>query len=169
MHTIFKLRFGKMKLTITLSPVIDVIGINSLLPDGNHILMWDFDEVPLSFVKKALRVQQLMHMLPQIRILETQKDRGYIAYCLTRCPFNKAIEIIAATQYICFNFLKWGVFRKRFTLRISHKHGRTPHLIHVLDSNIIEDVLIGELSSFVKYETLATEKKGAFINLGRRS
>lgn len=165
---IFKLRFGKWRLTVTLAPIIDVIGVNSSLPDGHHILMWDFDNVPLKKVKDALLVQQLMHVLPRIRILETQPSKNYIAYCLTRCTLNKAIEIISSTQFICFNFLKWGVFRKRFTLRISHKHGKRPRLVHVMESDIVEDVSISELRSFVKYETLTGEDSGVFINLDRR-
>lgn len=163
---IFKLRFGKMRLTITLAPVLDVAGVNSLLPDGNHVLMWDFDDVPLNKVKKALHMQQLMYNLPKIRILETLADKNYIAYCLTRCKFMEAAEIIAGTMYICENFYKWGVFRRRFTLRITPKLKRKPKLIYVLNSRVHEDVGIDELKSFVQYETLLDGHRGAFINLG---
>jgi hypothetical protein len=163
---IFKLRFGKMRLTITLAPVLDVVGVNSLLPDGKHILMWDFDDVPKRKVIAALLMQQIMHMLPKIRILETKPNKGYIAYCLVRCTFMQAAEIIAATQYICFNFYKWGVFRKRFTLRISKKRGKVPRLTDILESDVPEDVNMAELASFVQYETLKDEHRGAFINLG---
>ena len=153
---IFKIRFGKMKLTITLAPVIDVIGVNSLLPDGNHILMWDFDDKPLDLISASLRLQQYLHDLPKIRILETRLNKGYIAYCLTRCTLNKAIEIISGTQFICYNFLKWGTFRKRFTLRVTPKEGRKPKLVALLYSKTKEDVTVSELTSWVK-DTLSAE------------
>jgi len=166
---IFKLRFGKMRLTITLAPVIDVAGVNSLLPDGDHILMWDFDDVPKRKVIAALMIQQSMHMLPRIYLLETKPNKGYIAYCLTRCSFMKAAEIIAGTEFICLNFYKWGVFRKRFTLRITKKRGMLPRLVDVIDSDVEEDVNVSELTSFVQYETLTDGRRQVFINLGSRN
>jgi len=166
---IFKLRFGKWRLTITLAPVIDLAGVNSLLPDGNHILMWDFDDVPKRKVIAALMIQQSMHMLPQIRILETKAGKNYMAYCLVRVPFMKAAEIIAGTEYLCPNFHKWGVFRKRFTLRITQKRGERPRLVDVLDSDIEEEVIISELKSFVKYESLLDGPKGVFVSIGDRN
>ena len=163
---IFKIRIGKWKLTITLAPVVDVVGVNSLLPDGNHMLMWDFDDKPLERVMIALVVEQLMHDLPPIYILQTRPKVGYIAYCFTRMPFMKACSIIAETWGICQNFYKWGVFRKRFTLRITPKCGRKPKLAAILPSSTKEEVNVTELQSFVQYETMADGHKGALIRLG---
>lgn len=165
---IFKIRFGKWKLTLTLTPVVDVVGVNSKLPDGNHILMWDFDNVPLDKVEKALYVQQLLHNLPNIYILETTAGKNYVAYCFVRVPFMKAASIIADTMFVCLNYYKWGIFRRRFTLRITPKCGRTPRLVSTLKSDVLEEVEIAELSSFVQYETLPDHKRRLLIKLGER-
>ena len=163
---IFKIRFGKWKLTATLAPVVDVVGVNSLLPDGNHILMWDFDDVSEEMVVLSLIREQLIHDLPPIYELQTRPQVGYIAYCFTRMPFMQACSISAETHGICRNFYKWGVFRRRFTLRITPKSDRKPKLVAFLPSSTKEEIDITELKSFVQYETMADGHKGALIRLG---
>lgn len=164
---IFKLRFGKWRLTLTLAPVIDVVGVDSKLEDGNHILMWDFDEVPLGEVLHVLTSIQHIFHLPHIWILKTTKPSSYIAYCFKRFEWSIARAIIGITPYICENFYKWGVFRKRFTLRVTKKKGKRPRIIAILASSIPEDVDIHELRSWVQYETLETPKKGVYIELAK--
>lgn len=165
---IFKLRFGKWRLTITLAPVYDIIGVNSLLETGEHILMWDFDDVPYSTVAFNLATIQYIFDLPNIYILNTGKPNNYIAYCFKRFLWELARAIVGMTPDICENFYKWGVFRHRFTLRVSRKGKRRPRLFGVIQSNILEDVSIKDLKSWVQYETLQDGAKGAFINLGKR-
>jgi len=163
---IFKIRFGKYRLTITLSPVIDVLGVNSLMKDGTHILMWDWDNTTLERVIAGLNITQLLYDLPNIYVLETLKNKNYMAYCFVKVTWAKAKEIIAATPNVCENFYKWGVFRRKFTLRISPKEGRWPRLVHILTSPRPEECTVKDLDDFVQYETLPRNKKGVFINLG---
>jgi len=165
---IFKLRFGKWRLTITLSPVIDVAGVNSLMKDGTHILMWDWDNKTLERVIAGLNIIQLVHDLPNIYVLESMKNKNYMAYCFVRVSWRKAKEIIAATPFVCENFYKWGVFRGKFTLRITPKEGRWPKLVHILTSPRPEECTPNDLVDFVQYETLPREQRGWFINLGRK-
>lgn len=164
---IFKLRFGQWRLTITLAPVIDVVGVDSRLEDGDHILMWDFDEIPLRTVLDNLHYIQVIFSLPNIYILKTTKPSSYIAYCFKRFPWELARGIIGITPDICENFYKWGVFRKRFTLRVTKKHGKRPRIAAILISSIPEDVSIHELRSWVQYETLAEPKRGVYIELAK--
>lgn len=185
---IVKIRIGRWRLVATISPVIDVKGVNSQLPDGNHILMWDFDNVSLPYVRNALETTQRTYQLPNIYILETKPPNiqfgkftkvgdgssyaevkglgNYIAYCFKRLKWRKTVEIILYTKHVCWNFIKWGVFRKRFTLRVTPKEGRTPKHVLTLHSKTPEDVTILQLKSWVQYETLSDQYKPRMIKLG---
>jgi hypothetical protein len=153
---IIRIRLGHWRFTFTLYQVTDITGVNSLLKDGNHILMWDFDDIPLSLIKIDLTSLQQEYQLPQIRILNTGKPNHYIAYCFKRCQWWNAKRIIAQSLFTCEDYFKWGVFRKRFTLRVTPKETRKPKLVEILKSKIPEDVNISELTSWVK-DTLSFE------------
>ncbi|GAI61975.1 unnamed protein product, partial [marine sediment metagenome] len=77
---------------------VDVVGVNSNLPDGNHVLMWDLDETTFDEVFKNLLTVQRIYELPNIYILETKKDTNYIAYCFKKTPWLKVVEILAFTK-----------------------------------------------------------------------
>lgn len=147
---IIRIRIAHWRFTFTFAPVTDIIGVNSLLADNNHILLWDFDDVKLSSVAWILKHIQQEFKLPQIRILNTGTLNHYIAYCFKRCTWWNTRRIIASTPNICSNFYKWGIFRKRFTLRVSPKSNRKPNLVCTLHSKIQEDVAIRELNSWVQ-------------------
>lgn len=151
---ILKLRIGHIRITFTIATVVDVLGVNSKLPDGNHILMWDFDNTQLKDVIYALKEVQQANYLPKIYILKTSEPDNYIAYCFHKCTWQDARAIVGVTRLIDENFFKWGVFRKRFTLRVGAKLGIRPKLVHVIDSMIWETADVEELRSWVKYETL---------------
>jgi hypothetical protein len=151
---ILKLRIGHWRITFTFAQVTDVIGVNSKLPNGNHILMWDFDNTPLNDIRIALTLIQAEYNLPNIYILKTSEPDNYIAYCFDSTPWNLARAIIGCTPLIDENFFKWAVFRRRFTLRVGAKAGVMPHIVAVLRSIIEETATIEELRSWVRYETL---------------
>ena len=151
---IIKFRLGSWRFTFSMAPVVDIIGVNSKLPDGNHILMWDFDDVSFRKVRKALEEIAWSWKLPRIYILETFPERNFIAYCFARGSWQNVVQIIASTDGIDPNFFKYGVYRERFTLRVSRKCGRIPRLVHIIESEVPEDVQIPDLMSWVKYETL---------------
>jgi hypothetical protein len=155
---IWKLRIGKWRITFTFAPVTDVIGVNSNLDGDDHILMWDFDDTSLKdVVDELLRVQRI-YELPKIYILETKKDTNYMAYCFKRTPWRKVVEIIAFTKGVDWNYLKYGVYRNRFTLRVTPKCERLIRLCLTLPSAVPEDCSIPDLKSWVKYETLADKR-----------
>ncbi|GAG93430.1 unnamed protein product [marine sediment metagenome] len=137
-----------------MAPVSSVYGVNSTLPDGNHILMWDFDDTYLDAVAINLSRVQSIYNLPNIYILETKKDKNFIAYCFKSCTWHKAIEIIAFTRNVDANFFKFGVYREKFTLRVTPKSGRTPKLVFTLKSNVKETANIKMLQSWTQYQTL---------------
>jgi len=162
---IIKFKLGSWRFTFTMAPVTKVVGVNSRLPDGNHILMWDFDDTNRFAVSDELSRIQVIYKLPRIYILETKKHINYIAYCFKKCAWRDAIEIIAATHGVDKNFFKYGVYRERFTLRVTPKSGRKPELVAILYSGVPEDVLIADLKSWVQYETLPDGFKSKLVDI----
>ena len=151
---IFKLRIGRWRFTFSMAPLTDVVGVNSTLPDGNHILMWDFDNVPLDVIKSRLLYIQAIYGLSDIYILETKANSNYIAYCFTEVSWRTAVEIIAQCPEVDWNFFKYGVYRGKFTLRVGPKCGRTPKLAAILKSDCAETAKPRDLLEWVQYETL---------------
>ena len=166
---IFRISIRSWRFTFTLAPISKVIGVNSNLPDGNHIVMWDFDDIPLILVEVSLRWVQEAYSLPPIYILNTGAKDHYIAYCFHRCTWKESIEIVACTEYVDPSFFRFGVYRKHWTLRVSPKEGRKPKLIKILDSPWIESVSLADLRSWVKYETIADKAPigKRELNIGR--
>lgn len=168
---IIKIRIAHWRFTLTLAPVTNVAGVNSKLKDGNHIIMWDFDDTPLNKVAHALKIVQLLYDLPPIYILNSGKKDHYIAYSFARLPWRASIEIVAATPYVDPNFFKYGVYREKWTLRVTPKEGRKPKAITTLGSRQKEQVSISELSSWVKDTKENRTLQGLFSlfsNLGNR-
>jgi len=151
---IWRIRIGKWRLTFTIARVTDVIGVNSKLPDGKHILMWDFDDVPLKNVITALMDIQADYELPNIYIVNSGKPKHYMAYCFKRTDWRKAVQIVINTKHVDYAFIKYGLYREHFTLRVSPKNGRKIKHICTLPGFTEEDADIKELRSWVKYETL---------------
>ncbi len=152
---ILKFQIYRWRFTFTMAPVTSVYGVNSTLPDGKHILMWDFDDTNIDKVATSLSKVQSVYNLSNIYILETKKDKNYIAYCFKSVSWRKVVEIIAFTKGVDKNFFKYGVYREKFTLRVTPKSGRKPKLIYTLKTNVEETAHIKQLGSWVKYQTLS--------------
>jgi len=145
---------GSLRFTFSFSPVIKVVGVNSYVGDGMHILMWDFDHIQFADVRDALKVVQTRYFLSDIHIAKTKDDGGYHAFCFTSVDWQRAVEILAATAHVDMKYLKWSVFRGRFTLRVSEKMGRIPHKVATLPGLELPDATVRDLKSWVIYETV---------------
>lgn len=154
-----RVTIGDVRITLTIARIVKVGGFNSLLTDGNHILMWDFDDTTLDEVKQSLEDIQDRFMLPKIFILETRKDINFVAYCFQRTPWREAVITVGSTEGVDWNFFKYGVFRDKFTLRVTDKGNGLPHKVAKLPSDVPEDVSIWELKNWVNYETLKPKKR----------
>ena len=148
-------KLWKWRLTFTAAKVVNVIGANSQIDKDEHVLMWDFDGIPLAKVKKALQFIQTHFELPEIRIFRTSPGTNYQAWCYKRVSWWKAKMIVARTHYVDEGFYRFAVFRGHFTLRTSDKQGRRIRLIATLPSKVPEDAHEFALISWTKYETLA--------------
>lgn len=146
-------RIGDYRFWVSVRRVGDMKGMCSELEDGKHILMWDFDDVSLANVRDALWEVQTHHWLPKVYILETRRDRSYIAYCFTRYSWERAVSIVAETLYVDWVYFKLSVFRGFFTLRYTPKRGREPKLVSVLQSDRPEQATVDDLMRALRYET----------------
>lgn len=153
---IIKIRIAHWRFTFTFAPVTDIIGVNSTLPEGDHICMWDFDDTTLHEVIDALNIVKYFYGLSNIYIFSTGKLFHYIAYCFKAFAWRDSVRIVASTNHVDPNFFKYGVYREHWTLRVTPKEGRKPKLVKILHSTIQEDVKISELNSWVK-DTLSSE------------
>lgn len=152
---IVKVTLGCWRFTFSMAPITNIIGVNSNLPSGDHIIMWDFDATTINDVIFELQSIQRIYKLPNIYIAETSKDTGFHAWCFKRVTFRKLVEILASTKGVDWNYFKYGVYRGNFTLRVSPKCGRVIKHKATLFSDVPEDVTVHDLKSWVKYETLA--------------
>jgi len=165
---IFKCRLGSWRITFTIAPVTDVKGVNSLLNDGNHIVMWDFDDIPLEVVEAQLLLVQILYDLPNIYILNTGKPNHYIAYSFARVDWQLSKEIVASTPSVDTNFFKYGVYREKWTLRVTPKEGRKPKLVKILYTPTKDEVNISELNSWVKDTLRRALFQALFLPLAKR-
>jgi len=156
---IYRVRLGNWKITLTLAQTTTTTGINSNLRDGNHILLWDFDDKKLEDVREALLMVQRTYRLPQIRIMNSGKPKNWMASCLMRLSWRKAVEIVTYTPLVDWGFIRFGVFRQHFTQRVFPKQGRKITLAEVLPSNVPESVSLSEVNNWVHYETLVDEEQ----------
>jgi len=152
---IWKAKIGHYKLALTCARIATPIGVNSQLDDGNHILMWDFDGTNLTVVKHSLRYVAARYLLPEIHILETKKNSNYIAYCFASLDWRRVVEIVTQTNGVDWQFIRFGVFRGKFTLRVTPKGIREIKKVATIGGHRLPDVEPGDLHSWAKYETLS--------------
>jgi len=162
---IIKTTIGRWRFTFSMAPITKVVGINSNLPDGRHILMWDFDTGTIDEIKCILRFIQGTYGLPNIRIAQTSRHGGYHAICLKRVEWRKCVEILSATPLLDWTYFKYGVYRGHFTLRVSPKCFRRITYHSIIQSYALEDVSIKELNSITQYETLEDGWKSRKVEL----
>lgn len=129
------------------------MGVNSEVRPGVHCLLWDFDDKRLVVVEKWLLEIQQEYALPSIYLMKSGGKGGFHAYCLKLVSWRSAVEIVARTQGVCWQFVRFGVLRGKFTLRITGKNGVWPRRVGVLRGSVPEEVKLEELSSFVRYES----------------
>jgi len=150
-----RLTIANRRITLTFAKIAKVIGVNSELENGRHILMWDFDEIPLEEVCQDLRKVQTRYFLSDIHVCRTKVPDNYIAYCFTSQDWKTAVEIVAQTHKVDWQFLRFGVYRGHFTLRVTPKNEREIKLAHRLEGYELPDCKPSDLKSWVRYETLS--------------
>lgn len=85
-----------------------------------HMLLWDFDYQPLSKIIYALLDVQEHYRLPEIYVIQSSPD-SYHAYCFVLRDFIEIIHILSATPIIDITYLRLGMVRGYYTLRITSR------------------------------------------------
>lgn len=145
----------RFTLVATIKKLVTVNGIDSIVDEklNTHILLWDFDAVPLDDIIESLTIVQLKYILPRIRILQTK--RGYHAYCFAERSYSETLRILSSTQYADDNHFKIGVMRGYWTLRITPKSKKDTgfKLVYVIESQVPENLNVLERLIMSKYKT----------------
>ncbi len=115
--------------------------------------MWDFDHMHRWAVITELTRIQREYCLPSIYVASTGGGSHYIAICLSRLRFRETLQIMASTKGVDVSFLKYGIYRGHWTLRVSPKGTRHIKPLVVLKSAVKETVFPYEFKSFIKYES----------------
>lgn len=163
---ILELQLFQYRIVFTLAKVEIVKGVYSTLKGDMHFLMWDFDNTDLDTVVENLMRVGGVFDLPQITILETKKGEGYHAYCLCAVTFQKACEILAATEGIDMRYFTGGVARHKWTLRLSSKSGREIKQVYLIESYRKETVKIEDIKNFCMFKTVGDKHKPRIIKIG---
>lgn len=148
-----QLNIGKIRVYFGVQRMTAVTGVNSLLEDGSHFLMWDFDDVEYELVAAALRQVQRAEDLSNIYILSSGKPDCWHAYCFQRYVWREALVIVWTTPLVCNTFVKMGFMRGHFTLRFREKKGRPVTFVEILRSPFAEDVDASKVDNFTRYLT----------------
>lgn len=150
---ILQWRHGNRRFTLACVKFETTEGLNSNLLDGNHCLMWDFDDKLYKWVHAALLWTQNIYQLPQIYIFQSSTINHYSALCLAKTMWKLAIETVVSTSHIDEQWFRGGIIRGYFTIRVGAKHGLIPKPIALLESDVPESVSIEELVNWDRYET----------------
>ena len=145
-------RIGKMRFSLVVGGITDVIGVNSNIGEDSHIIMWEFDDPDLTKIKQELWATQVFHSLPSIHISESHPGGGYHAYCLHQCTWMQSLHIVSGTRFVDPRFVTMCAMRNHWTLRQTSKGQGAPRFIETLESEIPETAKMEDLGSWVQYE-----------------
>jgi hypothetical protein len=151
-------QIGDWVFALTATRIETTVGLNSILKDGHHILMWETDLPFYDSVYNNLKKIQIAHDLPCIHIFRSSKAGGYHAICLKRSSWREAVALATELIEVDMKWIQACVSRGYFTMRIGLKHEREPVAFNTVLSNRLEDVDISELINYDRYEIHANSK-----------
>lgn len=117
----YKFRIGRFQVSLVAGLVTKVQGVNSNLKDGQHIIMWEFDETDYDKVRQALFAAQTFNHLPDIYIAQSHPGGGYHAYCFRAMSFIESLNIVSGTALVDPNYITMCAMRQHWTLRLTDK------------------------------------------------
>lgn len=158
-------RIKRLKFSLVIGTITPVKGVNSILADGNHIIMWEFDETNYDTVWRWLWSAQAFHSLPSIHISRSHPEGGYHAYCFARVSWIESIAIVASTLGVDPGYISMCAMRGHWTLRLTDKGQGQPEHLGTLYSDYPQTVKAEELLSYVDYEAWT---KSMSITIGKR-
>ncbi len=155
----FRFKLFNRRIAIYSRRVQSILGVNSNLKDGNHIIMLDCDDVYLADLKEELRRLQIRYRLPSGRIASTGRFNSWHVYYWVRLPFREALTVAVDCKYCDWKYIYFSTLRKHFTLRVSDKAMRKIVPVDIVHSYIDDTSNPDDIASAVKYETASRVKK----------
>lgn len=136
-----QIQIAKYQLRIYLSKLEKRAGIcsQSYNKPDKHCLLWDFDNAELEDIKLTLIGIQFIYNLPEIRIIKSSANK-YHAYCFCARSLRNVINILSATPQIDMEYLRLGIVRGYFTLRISERNDSEFGLVDILKTGFIDEM-----------------------------
>ena len=139
---------GNLNLRVYISRLEKRVGICSQQYDNRdkHCLLWDFDYLDINKIIHSLKVRQMLYDLPSIYVVQSSPS-SYHAYCLVARSFREVINILSATPEIDMTYLRMGIVRGYFTLRITPRKGEPKFkLVELLTSDIENEMSFDDLT-----------------------
>lgn len=128
-----------------------VRGVSSLLKNGGHFLMWDFDNADLEAVALALRQTQRERDLPTIFVVATNNQNSYHAYCFTWGSWRWALHVVCGVPQVDEDWIRLSGYRGFFTLRLPEP-GETFSLVRVLRGAYEHDLdVVTEIAHYMSW------------------
>ena len=116
-----RIAIGDWRLYISISRRKPVLGVNSDLGDGTHVLLMDFDNVPSgNILQDKLDKWAAGYQLSAVTVVESSPG-NYHGYCFQRHSLEETTLILAGAPFIDGMHWRLGVVRGYWTLRISQK------------------------------------------------
>lgn len=109
-------------------------GITNQVPGTQlYIPFWDFEEnKSLERIRDGLRRIQEEQYLGDIYIIQTTPQLSFRAFSFDEMGWQYYISILAGTENIDLNFLKFTVMRNRAVIRITEKDGTKNKLVDII-------------------------------------
>lgn len=113
-----------------LTKVEHLEGINSKLKRkiDQHIILFDFDDMPIKNVMNSLKITQKKYDLGEIFII-TDRENSYRAMCFKTVKFIELLKILIDTKGIDEYFIRYTARKGEATIRTTTKKGRKDIII----------------------------------------
>lgn len=155
-----KFRIGRFQVSLMAGLVTKVTGVNSNLRNGNHIIMWEFDETDVVGVLAALQAAQAFHRLPDIHVAESHPGGGVHAYCFKSLSFIETLHIVSGTALVDPSYITMCAMRQHWTLRLTDKGQGQPEYQETLPGPGVTTASPSDLVGIVEYLAYRKGKRG---------
>ncbi|MEM2591596.1 MAG: hypothetical protein QXI60_03325 [Thermofilaceae archaeon] len=140
----FKVYFGLQYLT-------RYEGVRSDLPDGRHIILWDYDDLGQDTVFSELRRVQWRFRLSNIYVHRTSEENKFHAICFSARTFREVAIILLASTHCDLEYVKLGLIRGYWDLRINKLAQYDLEPVAILTSPYPADVSPEQVVGRVRY------------------
>ncbi len=137
---IFRIRLGTrllaMKVNIWNSEIHSHYGITNETFDGHFVPFWDFiEDITVNDIWHTLKEVQYKYGLSDIHIIQTTPKLSFRAIAYDKLDWREYVALLADTDMVDPNYLRFTVVRGRAVVRVSQKPSTENKLISTLKSD----------------------------------